>query len=52
MWWALTIMAWTLLSFVASPLIGSALSDGKLLEVRKDRFATPAAESHTQRHLA
>lgn len=38
MWWAFAICAWTLLSFVASPLIGSALASGRTLRVRDERL--------------
>ena len=34
MWWAFAIIVWTLLSLVASPLIGSALAGDKVLEIR------------------
>lgn len=35
MWWAFALVVWTLLSFVASPLIGRALADGRALRVRE-----------------
>lgn len=35
MWWAFAIVVWTLLSFVASPLIGGVLAGGHALKVRE-----------------
>ncbi len=35
MWWAFAIIAWTLLSLIASPLIGRALAGGRALEIRE-----------------
>lgn len=35
MWWAFAIVVWTLLSLLASPLIGSALAGGRTLEIRE-----------------
>jgi hypothetical protein len=35
MWWAFAIVVWTLLSFVASPLIGGVLAGGRALQVRE-----------------
>ncbi len=32
MWWAFAIVIWTLLSFVASPLIGGVLAGGRALQ--------------------
>lgn len=37
MWWALAISGWTLLSFIASPLIGNALAGGHALKIREGR---------------
>jgi hypothetical protein len=45
MWWAFTIIIWTLLSFVASPLIGSALASGKALEMREASILESARRS-------
>lgn len=35
MWWTFAIVIWTLLSLVASPLIGGVLAGGRALEVRE-----------------
>lgn len=51
MWWAFAIAAWTLLSLVASPLIGSALAGGNALEVRETGILE-AARSSARRRLA
>jgi hypothetical protein len=32
--WLLVLIAWTLLSFVASPMIGGLLADGRTLQPR------------------
>jgi hypothetical protein len=49
MWWTLAIVAWTLLSFIASPLIGSALAGGRALEVRDNGLFETAARPQTRR---
>lgn len=45
MWWAFTIIVWTLLSLVASPLIGTALASGRALEVREAGILETARRS-------
>lgn len=53
MWWAFALIGWTLLSIVASPLIGSALAGGRALEVREDRiFAADEGRIPQVRRLA
>jgi hypothetical protein len=37
MWWAFAIVVWTLLSLIASPLIGGALAGGRALQIRDAR---------------
>ena len=45
MWWAFAIVVWTLLSLVASPLIGSALAGGRALAVREAGILESARRS-------
>lgn len=53
MWWAFAIVVWTLLSFVASPLIGAALAGGRAMEVREEGLLDVAARRLPQnRRLA
>jgi len=53
MWWAFAIFVWTLLSFVASPLIGSALASGRALQVRDENvFETARRPLPQSRRLA
>ena len=49
MWWAFAITAWTLLSLVASPLIGAALAGGNALEVRETGILETARGSGRRR---
>lgn len=42
--WLLVLIAWTLLSFIASPMIGGLLADGRTLQPRD---AHPALDQST-----
>jgi hypothetical protein len=48
MWWAFAIAIWTLLSFVASPLIGGMLAGGRNLHVREETLFDLQARSLRQ----
>jgi hypothetical protein len=53
MWWAFAIVIWTLLSLVASPLIGGALAGGRTLRVREETLFEAASRPLRQgRRLA
>jgi hypothetical protein len=36
--WLLVLLAWTLLSLIASPMIGGLLADGHTLQPRDDAY--------------
>lgn len=50
MMWAVAIAGWTLLSLIASPLIGAALAGGRALQVREQGIFEEA--THPLRPLA
>lgn len=53
MWWAFAIAIWTLLSLIASPLIGRALAEDHSLQVREAKVLDLAGRRMTQaRRLA
>lgn len=51
MTWIIALIAWTLISFVASPLIGRALASGRHIHIREatsyDQAMVPDQMRHT-----